>query len=108
MGGCTMKKILISGGTGLVGNKIIENFSDAELYILTRSDRDNTDNVTYINCSEDDYLKEVTEVHLLINLEIYNNIQLCIEKNKQKILHYILVSTRNLKRIIEQLESMLL
>src|SRR5699024_11899137 len=68
MGGCTMKKILISGGTGLVGNKIIENFSDAEFYILTRSDRDNTDNVTYINWSEDDYLKEVPEVDVVINL----------------------------------------
>ena len=105
MGGCTMKKILISGGTGLVGNKIIENFSDAEFYILTRSDRDNTDNVTYINWSEDDYLKEVPEVDVVINLAGASISQFWTEENKEKIVHSRVDSTRELKRIIDHQET---
>ncbi len=36
-----MKKILMTGGTGLVGSALVAHYlnTDSEIYILTRSDR---------------------------------------------------------------------
>ncbi|MCU7556914.1 TIGR01777 family oxidoreductase [Macrococcus capreoli] len=65
-------KILITGGTGLVGTaltqKIQATYVNAQIYITTRNEKQNIDNINYINWSEDDWYKSIPQLDLVINL----------------------------------------
>lgn len=57
------KKILLIGGTGVIGESIVEYLSSSEhsIYVTTRQKRQSFDNVQYIvgNGKDDDFLKEI-------------------------------------------------
>ncbi|CAD2074651.1 TIGR01777 family oxidoreductase [Phocicoccus pinnipedialis] len=62
--------IVITGGTGLVGKELVNKLkNDHEIIVLTRSNHSNTENITYINWSEDGWEKEMPKkVNAVINL----------------------------------------
>ena len=62
--------IVITGGTGLVGKEVVSSLKDKyDIYVLTRSDRQNTENITYINWDRNDWEKEMPkDVYAVINL----------------------------------------
>lgn len=66
------KKILICGGTGLVGNRLIElmDFDRYEVYILTRTKKAPTENIQYFewDFSNMEIEKGATNVDYIINL----------------------------------------
>lgn len=66
-----MKKILMTGGTGLVGSALVAHYlnTDSEIYILTRSDRTSDEPfVHYINWSEDGWEEYLPQIDIVINL----------------------------------------
>lgn len=62
--------IVITGGTGLVGTNLVNKLKEQyDIYVLTRSNRKNKENITYINWAENDWEKEMPEdVYAVINL----------------------------------------
>ncbi|TDL98361.1 TIGR01777 family protein [Macrococcus brunensis] len=96
-----MKKILLTGGTGLVGSRLIE-MTDHEFYILTRSDKEDTAHVNYINWNNDDYLSQIPEVDLIINLAGASLSNRWTQQHKQAIVKSRIESTKKLGPIIEQ------
>ena len=67
-----MKKVLIAGGTGLIGKEIIDLLNPAEyqIHILSRSKRENKGNIKYFqwNLKEGTIEKGALEVDHIINL----------------------------------------
>ncbi|WP_414051998.1 TIGR01777 family oxidoreductase [Macrococcus animalis] len=64
--------ILITGGTGLVGTVLTDRirfiFNDAHIFIPTRTDKKNHNNITYINWSENQWYTSLPRLDLVINL----------------------------------------
>ncbi|TDM14229.1 TIGR01777 family oxidoreductase [Macrococcus bovicus] len=96
-----MKKILLTGGTGLVGSRLIES-ADYEFYILTRSDKEDSRNVRYINWTNDDYLSSIPEVDLIINLAGASLSKRWTQAHKEAIVDSRVESTKKLGAIIER------
>lgn len=66
-----MKHYLITGGTGMVGNQLVEAIkeSDAHITILTRQDKTSTHpKVSYINWSKTGWQSLVPDIDIVINL----------------------------------------
>lgn len=64
-----MMKYLVTGGTGLVGKKLVDALKkDNKVYVLTRSDRTNETNVHYINWSNEGFEKLIPNIDVVINL----------------------------------------
>ncbi|BGE83066.1 TIGR01777 family oxidoreductase [Staphylococcus petrasii] len=66
-----MKQYLITGGTGMVGNHLVEEIKkqDAHITILTRSDKESDEpKISYINWSKDGWEEQVPDIDVVINL----------------------------------------
>jgi len=100
-GGNIVKKILLTGGTGLVGTRLIE-MANYEFYVLTRSDKKDTARVKFINWNNDDYLSQIPEVDLIINLAGASLSKRWTQKYKEAIIKSRVESTKKLRPIIEQ------
>ncbi|MCE4956568.1 TIGR01777 family oxidoreductase [Macrococcoides caseolyticum] len=92
--------ILITGGTGLVGTaltkKILSTYSNAHIYITTRKDQQNTDYITYINWSEDEWYKSIPPLDLVINLAGASLNNRWTEQHKEAIIKSRVESTEKL------------
>lgn len=101
-----MTKILMTGGTGLVGKALQQKFSsEDEVYILTRSDKENHDNITYINWDKENYEQYVPDVDLIINLAGASLNQRWTKEHKEAIQISRIESTRKLLPIIDNMQS---
>lgn len=64
--------ILITGGTGLVGSALINTiqrkYEHAHIYITTRSAKQNSNDITYINWEQVDWYQNIQHLDLVINL----------------------------------------
>lgn len=64
--------ILITGGTGLIGTTITDRitsiYNNAKIYISTRDDKSNYNNVTYVNWTENQWYTSLPQLDLVINL----------------------------------------
>lgn len=66
-----MKHYLITGGTGLIGRRLVNVLkeTDAHLTILTRKDRKSEHpKITYINWQQAGWQDEVPDIDIVINL----------------------------------------
>lgn len=98
-------KLLITGGTGLVGRALVEVFQDAEIYILTRSDKTDLGRVHYINWSNEGWETEVPEVDLVINLAGASLNTRWTAEHKQAIVKSRIASTRKLQQYFQQSDA---
>lgn len=101
-----MVKVLMTGGTGLVGRAIQKQLSsNDEIYVLTRSDKDNHDNVTYINWSNDNNMNNVPDVDVVINLAGASLNNRWTEAHKDAIQKSRIESTNKLRPLIKQMNT---
>ena len=69
--GESMKRYLITGGTGMVGSHLVNEIkqTDAHITILTRQDKtSNHPKITYINWSKEGWQHQVPDIDIVINL----------------------------------------
>lgn len=95
-------KVLITGGTGLVGHALVNVFDDAEIYILTRSDKASSHRIHYINWSHEGWLDKVPEVDLVINLAGASLNKRWTEEHKEAIVKSRVESTRKLAEYFQR------
>lgn len=99
--GCfMMTTYLISGGTGLIGQQLINKLSTSKthhIYILTRTTR-HSDNpqITYINWNEESWEQQVPNVDIVINLAGATLSRYWTKGYKQKMMTSRIQSTRAL------------
>lgn len=95
-------KILMTGGTGLVGHALVEQFKDEEIYILTRSNKQSTGTVHYINWNEEDWINKVPEVDLVINLAGASLNKRWTSEYKEAIVNSRIETTRKLQKYFQR------
>ncbi|TDM02258.1 TIGR01777 family oxidoreductase [Macrococcus carouselicus] len=102
-----MKKILMSGGTGLVGSRFIELTKKLpyEFYILTRSDKQDTERIKYINWEQEGFISKVPQVDIVVNLAGASLSNRWTQKHKEAIVRSRIESTAKLKIIIDQQQT---
>lgn len=100
-----MKKILMTGGTGLVGTELVEHYlnNDSEIYILTRSDRSSDEPlIHYINWSEDNWEQDLPQIDIVINLAGASLNERWTEEHKAAIMNSRIESTNRLYHYFEK------
>lgn len=101
-----MKKMILSGGTGYLGNLIQEYFkNEYEIYVLTRSMQEHQSDVRFVQWdskSLGNWTKVLENADVLINLAGKNINTRFTENNKKVLLSSRIDSTRILGRAIEQ------
>ena len=105
-----MKKIVIAGGSGFLGQILVRLFpkSEAEFVILSRRSSNKKDLGRFVfwdACNMGDWIKELKGAEALINLTGYSIDCRHSEKNRQMILSSRLESTRVLGEAIRSLTS---
>ena len=104
-------KIIIAGGTGYLGNLLIEYYKkekENQIYILTRKQKLNVDNVNYIQwdgISKGYWTILLNNADVLINLAGKSVNCRYHQKNKDEIYQSRLNSTALLCEIVQELES---
>ncbi|GGB08774.1 TIGR01777 family protein [Macrococcus hajekii] len=99
-----MKKILLTGGTGLVGSRFIELTDEMpyEFYIMTRSAKADTARIKYINWDD---INRIPDIDLVINLAGASLSQRWTSEHKKAIAGSRIESTRKLKAIIDRQQT---
>ncbi len=101
--------IVIAGGTGLIGSKIVEHFSKDKhhIYILTRNstNKNNTDTITYVNWLNDgdEPEKKLENIDVVINLAGESINSRWTNEQKKRILTSRLDATKNCLTLMEKL-----
>lgn len=90
--------IVVTGGTGLLGTELVNTLKEQyDIFVLTRSERKNRDNITYINWSKEDWEKEMPEdVYAVINLAGSSLQKRWTTKHKKSIISSRVKSTKRL------------
>ncbi|HBV04462.1 TIGR01777 family oxidoreductase [Mammaliicoccus lentus] len=99
-----MKRILITGGTGLVGSELVDYYlaNNDEVYVLTRSDRDsNNTSLYYINWSKENWEKAIPKIDVVINLAGASLMNRWTEDSKETIMNSRIESTNRLFKFFE-------
>ncbi|MDW8799378.1 TIGR01777 family oxidoreductase [Staphylococcus pseudoxylosus] len=103
-----MKNYLITGGTGMVGTKLVEAIvqSDSHITILTRQDKTTSHpKITYVNWSNPDWEAQVPDIDIVINLAGASLNKRWTKSYKQKIMVSRLQSTQALFELFEGREQ---
>lgn len=103
-----MKNYLITGGTGMVGTKLVEAIvqSDSHITILTRQDKTTSHpKITYVNWSKPDWEAQVPDIDIVINLAGASLNKRWTKSYKQKIMVSRLQSTQALFELFEGREQ---
>ena len=103
-----MKNYLITGGTGMVGTKLVEAIvqSDSHITILTRQDKTTSHpKITYVNWSKPDWEAQVPNIDIVINLAGASLNKRWTKSYKQKIMVSRLQSTQALFELFEGREQ---
>lgn len=103
-----MKNYLITGGTGMVGTKLVEAIvqSDSHITILTRQDKTTSHpKITYVNWSNPDWGAQVPDIDIVINLAGASLNKRWTKSYKQKIMVSRLQSTQALFELFEGREQ---
>ncbi|MEN3089939.1 MAG: TIGR01777 family oxidoreductase [Staphylococcus pseudoxylosus] len=103
-----MKNYLITGGTGMVGTKLVEAIvqSDSHITILTRQDKTTSHpKITYVNWSNPDWEAQVPDIDIVINLAGASLNKRWTKSYKQKIMVSRLQSTQALFELFEAREQ---
>lgn len=104
-----MKKMMIAGGTGYLGNLIIEHFqNEYEIYILTRNAKSNDQKVQFLEWDGNtlgSWTASMENLDVLINLAGKNINTRFTEENKAAILHSRIQSTEILGKAVEECKN---
>ncbi|PTI42933.1 TIGR01777 family protein [Staphylococcus xylosus] len=103
-----MKNYLITGGTGMVGTKLVEAIvqSNSHITILTRQDKTTSHpKITYVNWSNPDWEAQVPDIDIVINLAGASLNKRWTKSYKQKIMVSRLQSTQALFELFEGREQ---
>jgi uncharacterized protein (TIGR01777 family) len=97
------KKIILAGGTGQIGNALIETYisKTEEIIILTRGPERKEKNISYINwknIEKETYVTYFKEVDVVINLVGKNVNCRYTDKNKKEIIESRVNSVKNVSR----------
>lgn len=103
-------KIVIAGGTGFIGQKLVESLFEKDHYliILTRKQRKNTDSITYVKWLTEDSSPEleIREADVFINLAgVSINNGNWNKSHQKQIYDSRIQATKELLRIIQQMPS---
>lgn len=95
---------VISGGSGLVGQALTERLvkQGFNVVILSRTDHQNTEQVSYVNWSKVDWIKQMPKADLVINLAGATLNKRWTEEYKKQILKSRIESTKKLRHYLEQ------
>ncbi|MBF7017613.1 TIGR01777 family oxidoreductase [Staphylococcus durrellii] len=99
-----MKNYLITGGTGMVGNQLIDAIkeSDAHIIILTRQDKSSSHpKISYVNWSKSGWQSLVPDIDIVINLAGASLNKRWTPKYKQTIMLSRLQSTQALYELFK-------
>ncbi len=104
-----MKKIIIAGGSGYLGSLLVETLKkDYTLFILSRSEKESSDNVHYVQWDAKnlgEWTHSLENSFALINLAGKNINTSFTEKNKEAILNSRVNSTLLLGKAIENCKN---
>ncbi len=105
-----MSKLIIAGGTGFLGNELLEYYRNkyAEIVVLTRGKSHQKENISYVNWdakSNGDWAAKLNNASALINLTGKSVNCRFSEKNKEIILNSRVDSTLALANAINTVEN---
>tara|TARA_R110002049_G_scaffold67188_1_gene174632 strand:+ start:2103 stop:2990 length:888 start_codon:yes stop_codon:yes gene_type:complete len=105
-----MHKLVIAGGTGFLGNKLLDFYKDkySEIVVLTRGSTQQKGNITYVHWdakNSGDWVSQLNNASALINLTGKSVDCRFTEKNKELILNSRIDSTLALANAINTVEN---
>lgn len=102
------KRMVIIGGSGLLGYKLLQNVNDFEVYVTYNNNLIDYKNIETIkvDISNEHESKKIVELKpdIIINAAAMTNVDYC-EKFKEKAYNVNVIGTKNIAKIAEQLGS---